>query len=103
MKLKPPNQVLLETFGFGSFLLFAFFALCALLLACWIPETKNLPLEEIELLGRDTWSSFLFILAVLGMMTHDDPTRNKYFGYILWIYTLDIYFGYTLNQKSEEI
>lgn len=42
------SPVLLETFGFGSFLLFAFFALCALLLACWIPETKNLPLEEIE-------------------------------------------------------
>jgi len=91
MKFKPPNQVLLETFGFGSFLLFAFFALCALLLACWIPETKNLPLEEIELLGRDTWSSFLFILAVLGMMTPHG------------INTLDIYFGYTLNQKSEEI
>lgn len=31
-----------------AFLLFAFFALCALLLTCWIPETKNLPLEEIE-------------------------------------------------------
>lgn len=42
------SPVLLESLGFGSFLVFAFFGLCALLLALWIPETKNLPLEEIE-------------------------------------------------------
>ena len=43
-----PTQVLLETVGFASFLVFAFFTLMALFLALWIPETKNLPLEEIE-------------------------------------------------------
>ena len=43
-----PTQVLLEKVGFGSFLVFAFFTLMALFLAVWIPETKNLPLEEIE-------------------------------------------------------
>eukprot|EP00434_Breviolum_minutum_P026279 symbB.v1.2.023226.t1/scaffold2109.1/size89064/3 len=44
------TPVLLESLGFGSFLVFAFFTLMALVLAFWIPETKNLPLEEIEFL-----------------------------------------------------
>eukprot|EP00438_Fugacium_kawagutii_P024270 Skav206664 [mRNA] locus=scaffold56:78473:79186:+ [translate_table: standard] len=44
------SPVLLEALGFASFLVFAFFTFCGFLLACWIPETKNLPLEEIEAL-----------------------------------------------------
>ena len=40
--------MLLEKLGLGAFFVFAFFSLCALFLASWLPETKNVPLEEIE-------------------------------------------------------
>ena len=43
--------MLLEKLGLGAFFVFAFFSLCALFLASWLPETKNVPLEEIEPLG----------------------------------------------------
>ena len=43
-----PPEVLLESLGFGSFFVFGFFSLAALLLACWLPETKGIALEDIQ-------------------------------------------------------
>ncbi|CAJ1384441.1 unnamed protein product [Effrenium voratum] len=42
------SPVLLESLGFGSFFVFGFFSLAALLLACWLPETKGIALEDIQ-------------------------------------------------------
>jgi len=40
--------ILLESLGFGTFLVFAFFSLVSLLLSCWLPETKGVPLEQVK-------------------------------------------------------
>jgi sugar porter (SP) family MFS transporter len=37
----------LDSIGFGTFFIFAFFGLCALLVGLWLPETKGLMLEDI--------------------------------------------------------
>lgn len=39
--------MLLDSIGFGTFFIFGFFGLCALLVGLWLPETKGLMLEDI--------------------------------------------------------
>eukprot|EP00933_Yihiella_yeosuensis_P081770 TRINITY_DN95453_c0_g1_i1.p1 TRINITY_DN95453_c0_g1~~TRINITY_DN95453_c0_g1_i1.p1 ORF type:complete len:123 (+),score=24.31 TRINITY_DN95453_c0_g1_i1:127-495(+) len=42
------TPVLLEAFGFGTFLLFGICCGISLAVATWLPETKGIPLEHIE-------------------------------------------------------
>lgn len=42
------TPTLLDAFGFWSFFIFGFFALCGLALALWLPETKGVTLEKVS-------------------------------------------------------
>ncbi|CAE7234353.1 ywtG [Symbiodinium natans] len=51
------SPVLLESLGLGSFFVFAGFAAAALALACWLPETRGVALEDIESLFEERFGS----------------------------------------------